>query len=237
MQHVESPSIVPAIGNAAGAAPVVWLQLLGSVPLALVNPSIRQIDIETVATVLARISRFGGHTEDGAYSVAQHSREGAYAILRDTGRRDWAAAFLLHDAHEFAMGDIATPITDAIEHRIQAAGGAVAAEAFRGAVRSLKADLDAVIYRAAGLSWPLHAETVRVVKDYDVRMCRTERDARLAPPPYRWADVFENAEPVAGVDLWPWSEGVARVYFKAACRDLLPVCGGSIAVDSKQNAG
>lgn len=201
-----------------------WLQVLGGRAFSLTNPRAEDVDFETIATVLSRVPRFGGHTENGVLSVAQHCLEGSAAILRDTGCRDAAAAFLIHDAHEAYMGDIATPVSQAlgaVAFQMNVNGGWLV----RKAIRELKSRLDAAIFPAAGLPWPIPADVAAIVKEYDMRMCRTERDGRLVKPPLPWYDAVEHAEPVQGCDLYPWREGTVRACYMRACRELLPSLG------------
>lgn len=205
---------MPRLGPPAPSEP--WLQVLGGKAFSLTNPRAEDVDFETIATVLSRVPRFGGHTESGVLSVAQHCLEGASAILRDTGRRDAAAAFLIHDAHEAYMGDIATPVTQALDYYMAGDWGC------GQAIKSMKARLDAAIFPAAGLPWPLPLDIVSIVHEYDLRMCRTERDGRLAPSPLPWCDAIESAEPVEGCDLYPWREGTVAMCFMRAARELLP---------------
>lgn len=204
------------------AAPAIWLQTIGGARYVdLANPKPEQINFEAMATVLARVPRFGGHT-NGIYSVAQHCVEGAYAILRDTGRRDAAAAFLLHDGHEYLIGDIATPVQEAL---------AAAADVFDGdrdggdivrcAIGNLKARLDAAIYAAAGIAWPLPKDVRAIVKDYDMRMCATEHRARMDAAPFPWVEQVENAASVVGCDLAQWDEWCAHDAFQSAFYDLV----------------
>lgn len=192
-----------------------WLQVLGGRAFSLTNPRAEDVDFETIAIVLSRVPRFGGHTENGVLSVAQHCLEGAAAILRDTGRRDAAAAFLIHDAHEAYMGDIATPVADAL----QALAESYRADVVKRAIRTLKRRLDAAIYTAAGLPWPLPPEVAAIVKEYDLRMMSTERRERLAPAPHPWN---VDAPLVQGCDLYPWREGTVALCFMRAARELLP---------------
>jgi len=200
----------------------IWMQALGSVRFDLAEPTPAMIDFDAMAIVLARAPRFAGHTEGGVYSVAQHCHEGAYAILRDTGRRDWAAAFLLHDGHEYVIGDLSTPMQDALCHFANIDNEHMdAGRVVRRAIKALKGGLDAAIYTAAGIAWPLDAETAAVVKEYDTRMCRTERTACLAQPPEPWHESLENAVPVVGADLNPWTERAARWRFKDALADIV----------------
>jgi hypothetical protein len=62
-------------------------------------------DVGTIAHSLARIGRWCGHTEGSlAYSVAQHS------VLVSYMTPEYKMEGLFHDAAEFALGDITTPI-------------------------------------------------------------------------------------------------------------------------------
>lgn len=198
-----------------------WIQTLGGGALDLVNPTPDQIDFRVMARVLARVPRFAGHTNRGVYSVAQHSEQGALAIFRDTGDRLAAAAFLLHDGHEYAIGDDATPKVLALAaHAVLDTGDLNAADVVKRAHKRLKATLDAAIYTAAGMDWPLPPELAAIVKQYDAHMLLTERLARMARPPADWQD--GAVEPLEGVDCSVWPEGLAEVLFRAACEDFLP---------------
>jgi len=179
----------------------------------LVNPTAAMVHFPTMALVLSRIPRFGGHTECGVYSVAQHSVEGADAIMRDGYTREVAVAFLLHDGHEYITGDFATPIQQALAvHAELASGNIYAGEMIGTAIRALKTALDAVIYEAAGIAWPLPPVVRAIVKKYDARMCNTERLARLDVEPCEWGAVGELPI-VRGCDLTPWGQAVAQGRF------------------------
>lgn len=203
-----------------------WTQVLGTdgkgKRFDLVNPRAEDVDFVAMATVLARTPRFNGHTEGGSYSVAQHCREGAYAILRETGDAYAAAAFLLHDGHEYIIGDQSTPVRDAVAwYAVAESGDLYADRIVRSAIASLKLALDQAIYKRAGLGWPLSPAVHALVKEYDIRMLRTEADARMAPRPEPWEGIYEAAVSIAGVRTEPWSETYARARFLDACRDLL----------------
>jgi len=204
-----------------------WLQVLGGVAFDLVNPRAELVDFNTVARVLSRVARFGGHTERGTLSVAQHCLEGSEAILRDHGDRLAAAAFLIHDAHEAYIGDMPTPVRDALCACADELLNWDGRNPVRGAIKLLKERLDGAIYPAAGLPWPLPQVVSARVSEYDERMCNTERLARLAPSPRPWP-MFDDLAPVAGVDTHAWSEGTIRSLYVNACRMLLPTCGGSL---------
>ena len=181
----------------------IWVQTLSG-GFDLLEPRFEQVDFTSVATALSRIPRFLGYTHGGSLSVAQHCVEGAQAIERETGRQDAAAAFLLHDAHEAFIGDIVTPVQRALE--VYSSDASVVHAAFR----VLKDRIDAVIYAAAGIEWPLDDETCDIVRTFDLRMCRMERDLFCDTPPQRWDDAIENAVPVDGCSREMWSAERAR---------------------------
>lgn len=207
------------------AAPDVWMQALGGTAVDLVNPTPDMIHWPTIATVLARLPRFGGHTRNGTYSVAQHCIEGAAAIVRDGHPLLAAAAFLIHDAHEAYIGDVTTPVQRALAHHADQAFPYAYHGAVERAFTSLKSALDSAIYPAAGLPWPLPPHIAAVVKSYDIRMMVTERDERLDPPPYPWR---MDAERVTGCDLYHWSEGTVAALYAGALRTY------GIGVDSSR---
>lgn len=225
----DSPSLVPDI------APTHWVQVLHDKPsrraFDLMNPDPACIDFDKMALTLSRLPRFGGQTKEGEaiYSVLQHQVEGCYAILRDTGNRKAAAAFLIHDGHEYVIGDQVTPVQRALQaHAILLTGDLHAGEIVRDALASLRSTLDCAIYKTAGLDWPLDPETRRIVKEYDLRMCRTERDARMQPAPFSWHESIEGAEPVKGCNLAETEPDLYVRAFKKLCRDLLPAFGGAL---------
>lgn len=69
-----------------------WLHVL--------TPTPDEIHIRDIAHALSMICRFGGHV-DSFYSVAQHSVIVSYHVPPDM-----ALVGLLHDAAEFAVGDL-----------------------------------------------------------------------------------------------------------------------------------
>ena len=200
-----------------------WMQAIGSRRVDLVHPTPDMIDFEVMARVLARIPRFTGHTEGGVLSTAQHSVEGARAIRRDTGSDYYAGVFLLHDGHEEIIGDIATPVANAVAfYAVLESRDIHAEDLVRRAFKALKNQLDSAIYPAGGFTWPLPDDAHRIVREYDLRMLRTERDARLGVPPEPWITACEEAEPIVGADLTPWPEAQAYREFMEECAELLP---------------
>lgn len=204
---------------------MTWLQTASGRAFNLLRPDWREVDFEVdVPEALARIARFTGHVRSGPYSVAQHCIIGADAIWRDTKDREAAAAFLLHDAHEAYLGDIATPIAQALAERARFFNGGLLADLVGKSVKSLKGTIDREIYRAAFMGLEgcptKHRETVKL---YDIRMLVTERNHMLGPSPQPWGPPFDTAEPLrltGKITPWPWH--VAADEYRDRLRKYLP---------------
>jgi len=201
---------------------MTWLQTASGRAFDLLQPDWKQVDFEVdIPEALARIARFTGHVRSGPYSVAQHCVIGADAVFQATRDREAAAAFLLHDAHEAYLGDIATPIVVALVEmaRASAYGGA----AITTAIRDIKAQLDAAIYKAAGVDDRARIAHHAIVKVYDLRMLATERAHLLARSPQAWAPQVEAAQPlrlVGKISVWPWVKAAEE--YRERLRRYLP---------------
>lgn len=205
--------------------PAIWLQTGTGRAFDLLQPTAAMVDFDIdVAEALARIPRFTGHVRSGSYSVAQHSVMGADALWRETGNRDLAAAFLLHDAHEAYLGDIATPVMRAIAIFCSAevAQYELGPSYFRAAIRRLKHQIDKAVYQAAGSSIPADA-TAEAVALMDMRMLATERRHLLSHAPYPWQPAIEAAKPIRLIGkfrVWPWPEAADE--YRARLAAYLP---------------
>lgn len=145
------------------------------VDLAALTPD--DIDFAAMASTLSKIARFNGINQGPAYSVGQHSVMGADALFRETGDGILAGYFLLHDGHEYLIGDITRPALQLIRiHLAELLGSG--SELIRDAVSAAKASIDAEILQAAGLP-PIDRMPVykRQVHEMDERMCFAEARA------------------------------------------------------------
>jgi uncharacterized protein len=213
-----------------------WIQTASGIAFDLIAPIPEMVNFETdIAESLARLPRFNGHLRSGPYSVAQHSVVGADALFNETGRRDLAAAFLLHDAHEAYIGDITTPVARALAIYAgeTASGGRddlAAAVARHAAVKStesgialMKERLDRAIHTAAGIAWPLPDNVREAVKLMDLRMLVTEQQHLLGPEVRPWvpagiAPLWELTER----DFPVWSWGLSTNIFRERLEAYLP---------------
>lgn len=171
---------------------MTWIQTAKGHAFNVLEPRPEDIDFEEIAFALSRINRFIGHTgwsEDLSlrhppYSVAQHCVIGTDWLISQ-GKPGAALAFLLHDAHEAYIGDIASPLIEAFS----------AVDGFRMCLDHLREKIDIAICVALDLDGVLNMHSARV-RDTDLAMLRTERDQLMLPPPRHWGPAVERASPL-----------------------------------------
>lgn len=94
-----------------------WQRMLSGRRLDLLDPTPMDIEIEDIAHGLAFVARWNGQTHgDFAYSVAEHSLlvEILYRRITPTAPVKWQLAALLHDAPEYVIGDMISPVKAAV---------------------------------------------------------------------------------------------------------------------------
>ena len=97
--------------------PRAWQRMLSGRRLDLLDPTPVDIEIEDIAHGLAFVARWNGQTRgDFAYSVAEHSLlvEQVFARIDPNAPVKWRLAALLHDAPEYVIGDMISPVKAAI---------------------------------------------------------------------------------------------------------------------------
>lgn len=85
--------------------------------LDLLDPTPVDIEIEDIAHGLAFVARWNGQTSgDHAYSVAEHSLlvETLFDRISPEAPVRWRLAALLHDAPEYVIGDMISPVKAAV---------------------------------------------------------------------------------------------------------------------------
>lgn len=93
--------------------PRAWQRMLSGRRLDLLDPTPVDIEIEDIAHGLAFVARWNGQTRgDWPYSVAEHSLlvEQIYARQNPNAPDKWRQAALLHDAPEYVIGDMISPV-------------------------------------------------------------------------------------------------------------------------------
>jgi 5'-deoxynucleotidase YfbR-like HD superfamily hydrolase len=97
--------------------PRAWQRMLSGRRLDLLDPTPVDIEIEDIAHGLAFVARWNGQTAgDYAYSVAEHSLlvETLYGRIAPKAPMKWRLAALLHDAPEYVIGDMISPVKAAV---------------------------------------------------------------------------------------------------------------------------
>ncbi|OYU20030.1 MAG: hypothetical protein CFE34_02135 [Rhodobacteraceae bacterium PARR1] len=97
--------------------PRAWQRMLSGRRLDLLDPTPMDIEVEDIAHGLAFVARWNGQTRgDFAYSVAEHSLlvETLFARANPGIAARWRLAALLHDAPEYVIGDMISPVKSAV---------------------------------------------------------------------------------------------------------------------------
>lgn len=97
--------------------PRAWQKMLSGRRLDLLDPTPVDIEIEDIAHGLSFVARWNGQTlGEFPYSVAEHSLlvERLYSRIAPRAPAKWRLAALLHDAPEYVIGDMISPVKAAI---------------------------------------------------------------------------------------------------------------------------
>jgi uncharacterized protein len=101
----------------AKAQPRAWQRMLSGRRLDLLDPTPFDIEVEDIAHGLAFVARWNGQTRgDWPYSVAEHSLlvEEIFCRANPGVAPRWQLAALLHDAPEYVIGDMISPVKAAV---------------------------------------------------------------------------------------------------------------------------
>ena len=94
-----------------------WQRMLSGRRLDLLDPTPVDIEVADIAHGLAFVARWNGQTKgDWPYSVAEHSLlvERIFTLLDPAAPAKWRLAALLHDAPEYVIGDMISPVKAAV---------------------------------------------------------------------------------------------------------------------------
>lgn len=184
----------------------------------LLAPKASDIRFDTFAHHLALLNRYGGAARL-PYSVAEHLALGADAIMRETGDRELAQAYVLHDVEEAAIGDAITPLKRALGE-LAVSSNVAASDSLLGLYKLLGYRWNVAIHAAAGVVWPLPVRLQREVEHWDLRMLRTEwRDLMMGAAPFAWP---QGIEPLRSFIVpMEWREARRALIDRFA--ELLPV--------------
>lgn len=165
-----------------------WIHTYTGRKFPLLNPTPDDIDIEDIAHALSRICRFGGHTHEH-YSVAQHSWHLSFIVPSE-----YAFEALMHDAPEFAIGDIVSPV--------------------KWQIPSIKPVEDG-IWRAICDKFHLSFDLPDAVKEADAMILTDEVRCFMSPQPEQW-----TRKPGYGLSLHTMPANGAKFLFLDRFLDL-----------------
>ena len=86
----------------------------------MLDPTPVDIEIDDIAHGLSFVARWNGQTQgDFAYSVAEHSLlvTDIFAHQQPQAPVKWQLAALLHDAPEYVIGDMISPVKAAVDRK------------------------------------------------------------------------------------------------------------------------
>lgn len=142
--------------------------------LDLLDPTPFDIEIEDIAHGLAFVARWNGQTRgDWPYSVAEHSLlvEDVFGRLNPGCPVEWRLAALLHDAPEYVIGDMISPVKSALGQEYGAMDERLAAAVHRrfGLPAALPAPLKQKIKAADRVSARLEAVQIAGFEEGEAR--------------------------------------------------------------------
>jgi len=153
-------------------------------------------DINDIAHALSMLCRYTGHTKL-FYSVAQHS-----VMVSQLVPKEHALAGLLHDAAEFVLGDVSSPLKQLLPD-----------------YKMWEKHVEKAIFKKFGLPESL-PPTIKVA---DVKMLATEQRDLMGAGAEDWI-ITENIKPLPE-PIKPMSSAQAYAVFLTRYRDIT---GGSV---------
>lgn len=180
--------------------PPIWKHMPSGRMVDLMSPHPGVIDlVADILPALANIARFDGACAPvlgKPWTVLDHSVTGADLLISNQpslrGQTRLPLLFLLHDAHEAYIGDITTPVLQAIESHANRAfpdqGGYGAGHAVKVGLTDMKFAWDRAIFAALGIMPRVQAEQ-SILREHDLRMMLTERNHMMAQPERPWGHV------------------------------------------------
>ncbi len=186
-------------------APVAtpWAPTFSGKVFDLINPTPDMVDINDIAEALAKQCRYNGNCIP-FYSVAQHSVLTTDILMRrgisqhtPDGRLILLYA-LLHDAHEAYIGDITTPVKEALNLITPPIGSAI---------KWLSMRIDEAIFEHFGLSATPDSATRDLIKQADCIALATEKRDLLSDDGPDWPHLPDTTHPMITPMTWERAHG------------------------------
>ncbi|MFN3525399.1 MAG: HD domain-containing protein [Paracoccus sp. (in: a-proteobacteria)] len=161
-----------------------WQRMLSGRRLDLLDPTPFDIEIEDIAHGLAFVARWNGQTRgDWPYSVAEHSLlvEDVFTRMDPAIAPHWRLAALLHDAPEYVIGDMISPVKSALGQEYGAMDERIAAAVHRrfGLPAAIPKPIKARIKAADRISARIEAVSIAGFAESEARRLFPIRDEAL----------------------------------------------------------
>ena len=171
----------------------------GSRMIDVLDPDPNDILLNEIAVGLAREPRYGGAATAIPWSVAQHCLLAErYAIEDGVTSPDLRAVILLHDAPEYMLRDLISPVKRFCPDYQK---------------------IDSVWWRAVAKRFRLPYEMPGIVKHYDMLACSSEKEALISEKAGTWPDM-PPARPLP-VDLLTMRAGAVAAAFEGRVTEAL----------------
>lgn len=171
----------------------------GGYPFYALDPRPEEIRIEEIAAQLSRMCRFNGALRDDVeiYSVAQHC-----CLVSDHCPPEHRLEGLLHDAHEYMLGDMSKPV----KMNLALLAGA-----------DYWKQLEHIVEKAVRAKFGLPERMTPAVKEQDYYAVATEhRDLQVHTGAVDWG----NPPPPWVETIYPWHPSLARQEFMRRFNNL-----------------
>lgn len=188
---------------------MLWVTTPSGRKWPLLRPSAADVDVQDIAQNLSLQVRYNGSC--GAYTVAEHSVHCHDEAVRRKLPNSWCLLVLLHDAHEAYLGDIVTPVINALSVLLEDMDLTRTNRSANKALDRLRERTDRVIFQALGVDFDLPGEAFHTLRQIDAAAMMTERDALHPNQPEPWG-LYENI-PRLSFKPQCWSASAARHHF------------------------
>jgi 5'-deoxynucleotidase YfbR-like HD superfamily hydrolase len=170
------------------------MQTVGGRAVSFLTPDPSSIDIGDICRHLSGLRRFNNAT-CRPWTVAAHSRL-VHLIVKESVPHDYAAQLwaIMHDFHEFASGDLTSPLQKAIE--------ALLPSGWASPIKTIQDALDRAIAQRFEIDWQDVLDVKPIVKRADIVACATEKAQFMVREPMPWADM----PPPYDIELVPVGE-------------------------------
>lgn len=163
----------------------------------LQDPEPVTLDIESIASALSKICRFGGHCPQ-FYSVAEHCFHATGIAAKDKIGGAALRAILLHDATEAYLGDMVKPLKQIMPQ-----------------YSVLEAKMEAAVAERFNVDFERYAD---IVKHYDRLMLKAEKQSMWPQDSEQWSGFAEIGN--VDIDFRFSSPNDARIDFLAMAKTL-----------------